>query len=175
MNQRFLSFALLSILTPLSLAQSDGWGQNCPLRTLSNTEQRCGPTSHAHNPFFCNSNVTVTPPSGDRACTANITDGRLRIRRGVDPAVIFWKLNNPRGQAKFDETSGITILTDPDKQTFGGQRLNDKKFQVSDLNSVVSTDGREITYEAHVWWRADASAEWQKCCPIDPKIVNDGP
>ena len=175
MNQRLLSFALLSILTPLSLAQSGGWGENCPLRTLSNTEQKCGPASHAHSPAFCNSSVTVTPPSGSRACTANIGFGRLKVNKGVDPAVIFWNLKNSRGQARFDASTGIAVLTDPDAQMFGGQLINDKKFQVSDLNSIAAAAGREVTYEAHVWWRANGTAEWQKCCPIDPKIVNDGP
>jgi hypothetical protein len=175
MTLRLLSLALLSFLTPLALAQSGGWGDNCPLRVLSNTEQPCGPPAHPHDGHVCNSTVTAQPPAGDQPCKASIHFGRLKVKKSVDPAIIFWKLGNSTGQAKFDVSTGIAVLTDPDSQMYGPQLINDKKFQWNDRNSVKAVSGREVSYEPHVWWRANHDAEWQKCCPIDPKIVNDGP
>lgn len=178
MDRRLLCLALLSVVACAAVAQPEKWTrpESCPavLHALSATPQHC--RRPAHGAHACSVAVKVSPPVGPKPCEASIANGVLQVERRVRPA-ITWKINAAcggagNGNCAFAMDDGIAILKDPASQMY------DKKFNPTRPLRYLWKDKNhpksEVAYEPHVWWRATSKDPWQACCPIDPKILNDG-
>ena len=135
-----------------------------------------------NNPQVCNGGacdikVVVTPPVDGGMCFASIDQSPLLVKKGKTPR-LSWKIDStcPVSQCKFARLKkGITILEDKDGQVWDESfsATSPRVYKLSDRNSLKDSF---IRYEPHVFWKTSSSpVVWQSCCPIDPRISNEGP
>ena len=135
-----------------------------------------------NNPQICDSgacdiNVVVTPPVDGGMCFASIEQSPLLVKKTKTPQ-LSWKIDTtcPASKCKFAGLKeGITILKDGDGQGYGDNfsARSPRVYKLSDRNSKTDSF---IQYEPHVFWKiSTAPLRWQSCCPIDPRISNEGP
>jgi hypothetical protein len=189
MKKKLVSLCTLMVFAPTALAQG-AWTMpaNCPKKAAMASIMSVGgpPVECRAGALFdvCHVKVEVTEPRDGNACVAAIGHSEMKVTQGTRPFII-WTIaaqNCLPDKCKFDTDSGISFLQDPKPASMYGKVFDDSRprvFSYSDRNArkvhPANVEIEAVKYEPHVWWRPDPKAAWQSCCPVDPKIVNDGP